>query len=232
MLSKKVVIVEDDSMLATLSEMFLQQLGYTIVAVTKSGEEVLGQILHWQPDLVLMDIFLLGDIDGITTAAKIHEQYQVPIIYISSELDQFLINRLFHTPFYGYLRKPFTKEIIQQAIQRANHSAHVPFTIGQNPAEAPAYCILRQGRLDYLNPAARDFFHFHQSPGPLTDIFDTQSAATLTELADQVVENQRPTSRMQVSLTLVVNQAAPAAISMHPVFFNNSDATFVRFFTP
>ncbi|NET27517.1 bifunctional diguanylate cyclase/phosphodiesterase [Okeania sp. SIO1I7] len=103
----KILIVEDELIVAENLRMVLQKLGYEIVGVIHSGEEVIQQVATTNPDLILMDIMLQGEIDGITAAEKIHQQFQSPVIFTTAYADDDTIERAKHTHPYGYLIKPF-----------------------------------------------------------------------------------------------------------------------------
>jgi CheY-like chemotaxis protein len=89
----KILIIEDDSMLCTVFEMFLEELGYHHCGTFKSGEKALKHMETQLPDLVLMDIHLEGDLDGIDTATQILLRHNIPIIYISGDSDVTTVNR-------------------------------------------------------------------------------------------------------------------------------------------
>jgi len=103
----RVMVVEDELVAASSLAYRLAKLGYEITAMPVSGEEAVQQALQSPPDLVLMDIRLRGEMDGITAAQMIGEQLDVPVIYLSALTEEETIQRASLTEPYGYLLKPF-----------------------------------------------------------------------------------------------------------------------------
>lgn len=109
MVSRKVLVVEDDKMLSTIFRMFLTDLGHELVGFYTTGKEAIEKCEEVLPDVILMDIHLSGEIDGITTVEIIQEKYNIPVIYISGDTEKETINRALQTKSYGYLIKPIDK---------------------------------------------------------------------------------------------------------------------------
>ena len=85
MTKSKILIVEDDKLLSTTYTMFVEDLGYEICEVCSSGEEAIKLVEDKCPDLIIMDIYLSGKLDGVETAKLILEKVNVPIVYITSD---------------------------------------------------------------------------------------------------------------------------------------------------
>ena len=103
----KVLIVEDERILAIGMKRKLESAGYTVTGIASSGEEAIKNIKETNPDLVLMDIVLKGNMDGIEAAQQIINLYNVPIIYITAYADDEIMERAMITEPYGYLLKSF-----------------------------------------------------------------------------------------------------------------------------
>lgn len=117
----KILIVEDDSMLCTVFEMFLEELGYEHCGTVPSGEDALTHMENKTPDLILMDIHLKGDLNGIDTAKQVLEKYNIPIIYISGDSDVKTVTESVLPNTYGYMTKPVYKNSLQLNIEFALH---------------------------------------------------------------------------------------------------------------
>lgn len=115
----KLLIVEDEEIVAFDIESTLHNLGYEICAVVASGEEAIASASANLPDLVLMDIMLKGSMDGIQAAAEIHKLFNIPIIYLSAYGDINTIERAKLTEPFGYLVKPFEEKELYTAIEIA-----------------------------------------------------------------------------------------------------------------
>ena len=103
----KVLIVEDEMILASDIRMQLQNEGYNVVGIAKNGEKAINLTKERNPDIILMDIAIKGEIDGVETAEEIHKFYDVPIVYITAYFDDKTLNRAIKTEPYGYIIKPF-----------------------------------------------------------------------------------------------------------------------------
>jgi len=116
---KKVIIIEDDKMLSTVFRMFLTEIGHELLGFYVSPEEAFKKIEEEKPDVVLMDIFLPGDMDGIKASNHIQDYYNIPVIYLSSSTDEETIQRALKSHIYGYLLKPIDKTALRINIELA-----------------------------------------------------------------------------------------------------------------
>lgn len=115
----RVLIVEDEVIVAEDISMRLQNMGYEIVALVDTGKDALNLLSQNEVDLVLLDICLIGEMDGITTAERIRESYELPIIYLTSLSDQSTVKRAQLTKPSAYMLKPFNERELQIAIDMA-----------------------------------------------------------------------------------------------------------------
>ena len=123
MTPNKILIVENEYIVAKQIETWLTNLNYTVPAITATGRETLQALAESAPDLILMDIKLTDDMDGITTAEHIREKYSIPIIYLTAYSDDETLQRAKSTEPSGYLTKPFAPKELHTTIQTAlyNH---------------------------------------------------------------------------------------------------------------
>ena len=113
----KILIVEDELLIAENLAMKLKKLGYIIGGIVSSGKAALEYINSDKPDLILMDIAIKGNMDGIETAAKILEEEEIPIVYLTAYADDETIERASNTNCYGYLLKPFKDRELQATLK-------------------------------------------------------------------------------------------------------------------
>ena len=112
-----VFIVEDELIEAEDIRLTLENKGYSVTGVARSGEEALGILRKKHPDLVLMDIHLAGTLDGIDTADRIRSLYAIPVIFLTSYADEETLGRAKVTEPYGYVLKPFDERELHSAIE-------------------------------------------------------------------------------------------------------------------
>jgi len=90
----KILIVEDENIIALDIRSMLEDLGYMVSAIVSSGEESIQKASKMKPDLVLMDIKLKGSIDGVSAGQEIYKQFHIPIVYLTAYSDQATIKRI------------------------------------------------------------------------------------------------------------------------------------------
>ena len=112
MAGKRILVVEDEIITADDIRENLQDLGYTVLAVS-SGEEAIKKIEEASPDLVLMDIMLRKELDGIETAKQIRFRFNIPVVYLTAYSDKKILERAKITEPFGYIIKPFSERELQ-----------------------------------------------------------------------------------------------------------------------
>ena len=115
----QILIVEDRRIIAEDLRELLEKLDYDVLGVVSSGEEAIKLVTNTQPDLILMDIKLEGDLDGIETASQIHENFNIPVIYLTAFSDEDILMRAKITEPFGYILKPFKDIEVHATIQMA-----------------------------------------------------------------------------------------------------------------
>lgn len=120
MANERVLIVEDQSIVAMDMELTLRILGYRVVGVARTGPEALTKAHALLPDVVLMDIRLEGQMDGIETTRQIRQSYtRLPVIYVTANTDPDTLERARETQPSGFINKPFTERILKEVITHA-----------------------------------------------------------------------------------------------------------------
>jgi two-component system, response regulator PdtaR len=115
----KILIVEDDTIVAFCIQNLLKQLGYDVVGRASTGEDAIEKAKELRPDLVLMDIHLKGPIDGIQTAETVYGVYNIPVIYLTAFSDEKTLERAQKTSPFGYIVKPFTDDTLRTTVKMA-----------------------------------------------------------------------------------------------------------------
>lgn len=116
---KEVLIVEDDMIISMVLERMITKLGHKVVNKVITGRKAIDCTFDLQPDLILMDIQLKDDIDGITAMQKIRERSDVHVIYITGNSDQYNLSRARETNFVDYLVKPIQMSHLENSIDKA-----------------------------------------------------------------------------------------------------------------
>jgi DNA-binding NarL/FixJ family response regulator len=117
----KVLIVEDEALIAESLSCSLSSLGYEVTGIADSCEQTLAEIANMKPDCILMDIRIRGEIDGIETTAKIRERLDIPVIYLTCQTDPSTIDRAKMTMASGFLMKSAHNLMLAASIEMAVH---------------------------------------------------------------------------------------------------------------
>lgn len=121
MSTAQILIVEDDGIIAKTIQKNLEDLGYTVPAIASSGEEAVLHAKQYLPNLILMDIFLEGTMDGIEAAIQIKKHFDIPVIYVTAFADRQTLQRAKLTEPFGYILKPFNPKDLSVAVELALH---------------------------------------------------------------------------------------------------------------
>jgi len=119
-INSNILIVEDEIIIAIDLKIRLENLGYYVLGIAVNGKDAIKKTGEKNPDLVLMDILLNGEIDGIETAQQIRKLYDIPFIYLTGSYDNSILERAKITDPSGFITKPFDNSEIQNAIEMVN----------------------------------------------------------------------------------------------------------------
>ncbi len=115
----KILIVEDEAIIAMEMESSLQSLGYEVTSIVDTGEKAIQKAEIDKPDLILMDIRIKGEMDGIDAAEEIRNEFGIPIIFSTAYLDEERIERAKITMPFGYILKPIQERDLKVTIEMA-----------------------------------------------------------------------------------------------------------------
>lgn len=119
MSKKKILVVEDQAIVAKDISVCLKKIGYDVLGTLSKGEKVVSKIEEERPDLVLMDIMLAGNMTGIEVSKKIKEQFDIPVVFLTAYADEKTISKAKVTEPYGYVIKPFKEIDLRTSIEMA-----------------------------------------------------------------------------------------------------------------
>lgn len=187
----KILVVEDEVIVAKTIAGQLQQLGYSVADTASSGIAAIAKAAETQPDLILMDIVLKGEMDGVTAATQIRAERNIPIIYLTAYADDHTLQRAKLTQPFGYVIKPFTANDLRVAIEMGLFKHQMTQELQENRDQLAT--LLRsmgdaviatdgQGAVTFMNPAAEALTGWQQDEAlgkEVTEIF---------QLIDEVTE--------------------------------------------
>jgi signal transduction histidine kinase len=180
MIGSKILVVEDERIVAKDISKRLEKLGYIVVATASSGQEAIRKAIETRPDLVLMDVQLRGDMDGVDTAQHIRADIDIPVIYLTAYADQNTLQRAKITEPFGYIVKPFDERDLHAAIEIA---------LRRHLAEVAVHVALQKEK--ELSELKSRFWSMvaHEFRSPLTTI--SASAQLLEHHGHQLNEERR-----------------------------------------
>jgi two-component system cell cycle sensor histidine kinase/response regulator CckA len=158
-----ILIVEDERLVAKDIQQALVGFGYDAFGIATSGEEAIATVSSRCPDLVLMDIRIKGDRDGVETAAILRERFGVPVVYLTAHADEATIQRAKQTEPHGYLLKPVTAAELRSAIEVSLYKHAMESRLRERERwfsttlRAIADAVISvdpNGRVTFMNPAA------------------------------------------------------------------------------
>jgi PAS domain S-box-containing protein len=190
MSSVKILVVEDESIVAMDIKHRLENMDYVVPAVVSSGEEAVEKVSETLPDLILMDIVLRGEIDGIEAAQIIKDNYNIPVLYLTAYSDEKTLKRAKITGPFGYIIKPFEDRELHSAIEvaRYKHEMETKLTASEKwlstTLESIGEAVIttdEKGYITFMNPIAQKITGWEQNEAignPLENIFRIENEET------------------------------------------------------
>jgi CheY-like chemotaxis protein len=125
MTKAQILVVEDSKLVSDVIQKSLKKLGYDVSGAASSGKEAVKMVETKKPDLVLMDIVLKGEMDGIEAADKIHSLFDIPVIYLTAHTEKKFLEVAKTTEPFGYLVKPFKEKELHATIEMALYKSKI-----------------------------------------------------------------------------------------------------------
>jgi len=245
----RVMVVEDERVVARDLKACLEGLGYVVPALVTSGEAAIKQAAALRPDLILMDIRLEGTMDGIEAALQIWDSLQIPVIYTTGYSDQATVERSLASTFFGYILKPVKERDLYLALQIAWQRQRER-EVSQQAREAlvtqarasPILAALGDGvlvcdtlgRVTFLNPVAEALTGWTLADAEgqhITDVFalvDIQTQAPLPSPMTVVLQTEQTAYLVDpVLLVRRDGQRLPVADSAAPLHDANGNLSGV-----
>jgi len=237
---ERILIVEDEGLVALALKQCLTSLGYNIAGIAAAGEEAIRITSVEKPDLILMDIRLKGDTDGIDLAYWIRHTFRIPVVFLTAHSDEKTLERAKIAEPFGYIIKPFDENILRSNIEMALFKASMEIELSRTKKKLSAILrslqegiILcnRNGKVDYLNLAALRMIGIPKVQVKKKNIFD------LLNLFDHKTHEKIElpleevfSSKNRVSIETVIVQSDGleerlAQISVVPILNETDDVT-------
>lgn len=199
----RILVVEDETIVAKDIQSRLKKFGYTVPTVAASGEEAINKAAETSPDLILMDIRLKGEIDGVEAARQIHDRFDVPVIYLTAYADDRTLARAKETEPSGYLIKPFKERELYTTIEiaLARHKRERQLkeheqwlaTVLKSIGDA-VIASDEQEFVTFMNPVAENLTGWKQEEAfgkKSTEVFNIANAETRNKIESPIIKALR-----------------------------------------
>ncbi|MFM7822732.1 MAG: response regulator, partial [Bacteroidota bacterium] len=181
MSNTKILVIEDESIVAKDLQHTLIKLGYDVPVTASNAETAFMRLDEVNPDLVFLDVKLKGEIDGIQIAEKIRDHYEIPVIFLTSFVDKETLDRAKVTEPYGYLVKPFNEPDLRSTVEMAlykfakdqeTRNEKERFENALTNLDDAIITLDTDFRISFLNPKAEELVGKSLEHAEGTDFFD------------------------------------------------------------
>lgn len=219
----KILVVEDESIVAKDIQNSLIKLGYDVPTTASSAVTAFDKLDELKPDLVFLDIKLKGDIDGIQIAERIKTEYDIPVIFLTSYVDKSTLDRAKVTEPYGYLVKPFNENDLQSTVEMAIYKFKKDQELRANKQRyANALSHLQEaiiitdidGKVTFMNPKAENITEFGMDSANGKEIssiirFDNNDIKLFSQESFlQLIKNATLLNADEMNVTIVRNNSS------------------------
>jgi len=227
----RILVVEDERLIAEDVKMRLESMGYEVTAIVSNGEEALRQAAVTQPDLVLMDIVLHGEMDGIETSKALKARFDTPVVYLTSHTDDETLNRVKLTEPYGYVVKPFVDKELQGVIETALYKSQMEFALKQREMWLATtlgsigdavIATDAEGRISFMNPVAERLTGWPQDETERRaahEIFETRTEGKRRgkDPVEQILNDEIPDFSQPTFLVRRNGEELPVEVTGSPI---------------
>lgn len=229
----RILVVEDEAIVALDIQSRLRNLGYSVARAVSSGEAAIEAARELQPDLILMDIMLEGEVDGIIAAGRIRERQQIPIIYLTAYADEQTLQRAKATDPFGYIIKPFEDRELAINIEMALYKHRLDRKLRDN--ERWLHTTLHsigdgvvatdaEGRITFLNAEALKMLGTEDSRAvgreldAVLHFFDEIGGELVLDMAGRAIRSgAQPEVHGDLMLVAQAGERLPVQVSIAPI---------------
>ncbi|HEY9246117.1 MAG TPA: ATP-binding protein [Candidatus Methanoperedens sp.] len=203
----KVLIVEDERIVAEYLRINLEKMGYEVISIVSSGEKALKELDRNISDIVIMDIVIKGGIDGIETAGLIRSRFNIPVVYLTAYADEEMLRRAKITEPFGYIVKPFVEKELRITIELALYKSNMENRLRES--RDMFYSTLKsigdgiitlnsESSIIFMNPVAEVMTGWGQDEAlgkPLGEVYSVFPEENVEEIADYLAAESTLVSR-------------------------------------
>ncbi len=221
---KRILIVEDEAELAANIKELLVNLDYEVAKIVNNGVDALRLLEFKEVDMILMDIMIEGDIDGIDLAYKIRETFDIPIVFSTAYSDQAILDRINSDVHEGYLLKPFGLDALKAAVYMG-FKKHK-----ENQANNLKKATLKIFDKGYVVPVPLEDITFIKADGLYTKVYTTAKTYIMRDILKNVVERITHKSFVRVHKSFMVNTQHVDSFNSKKILIKNQEIPIRRGF--
>jgi PAS domain S-box-containing protein len=231
----RILVVEDDRMVARDLEHTLSDFGYDVIATVPTGEQAVRTAEQTVPDLILMDIILEGQIDGIEVAEVVRSKFRIPVVYLTAYPDKCLLNRTKVTEPFGYLVKPFQETELRCTIEIALYKHRIERqqresedryrTLAEN--SLTGIWVHQDGKLVYINQLGAQSLGYSVDEligKQIWDLVASEDRETAKALAAARLSGKQNPARCELRVLTKTNETRWAEVLATAIEHNGSPA--------
>ncbi len=204
------MIVEDEGLMADKMEMQIDKLGHDLFTVVDNSDDALEALQKEQPDLILMDVNIEGEYDGIELTDMIHQQWPIPVLFITSLHDDATFRRISRTNPVGYVLKPFSDaqlkhsiDLVLKQLTLAKQEEETSYVMEEIPKETEEYIFIKKrNQLDKVKIV--DIFYI-EADGRYSQIYTIDNKYLIRLSLKELSNRLNPNSFLQTHRSFVVN---------------------------
>ncbi|MFC5623248.1 LytR/AlgR family response regulator transcription factor [Algoriphagus winogradskyi] len=195
---KKILIVENEDELAENIQDLLSHLEYETAHILKNATEVIDYLKENSPDLILMDILLDGNVDGIDLTRQIRKSKDIPTVFITAYSDLNFLERVANVPNEGYILKPFSEE-------RLRSSLYLAFRAFEHKSSSPKKRTLQIRDRGHIISLLEDEIMFLKADGLYTKVYTKEKQFTMRDILKDVMSHLPEERFIRVHKSYIVN---------------------------
>lgn len=214
----KVLIVEDEVIVAEEISADLEDYGFKITEIAISSEECFSAIENDVPHIILMDINIKGNKDGIETAKLIHQTSTIPVIYLTANTDSATFKRALKTAPNAFISKPYSKNDLYSAIEIACNKHNEKLIEEQNPIVNDSFFV-KDG--DYYSKLKFDDINYIEADGSYCNIYSNNKKYTLSSNLNHFQNNHKSPIFVRTHRSYIININKVEAFDKESVIINS-----------
>lgn len=214
----KVLIVEDEMLVAEEIAADMEDYGFEITEIAISSEECLSAIENNVPNIILMDINIKGDKDGIETAKLIHQTSNIPVIYLTANTDSVTFKRALESSPNAFISKPYQKKDLYSAVEIACNKHNEELIEEQNPIVNDSFFV-KDG--DYYIKLNFDDINYLEADGSYCYIHSNKKKFTLSTNLNHFQNNHNSPVFVRIHRSYIINISKVEAFDKDSVIINS-----------